>query len=243
MDESAALRRRHATNRCSSASSTVAASRRPADEYLGDARVPGPARRSGPSGGASAPRAHLGPVAGRAPPLEIQGKGRRAFVRTDRSDDIEQRGERACGGAGRARHRARLDRAVRGGPARGQGAPHPESPAAIRRRSTRLSGTSVTTSRRSGATSRGWRTSTSTAHSPPGTRQQPSSTSLFQPSPSTGPPSRLYAGGFGPNLVRQEPIWSPKMLHASSLGVSSTQGGGQPLLEAAGIEAAARSLS
>jgi hypothetical protein len=32
-----------------------------------------------------------------------------------------------------------------------------------------------------------------TQHSPPGTRQQPSSTSRFQPSPSTGPPSRLYA--------------------------------------------------
>ncbi|REG34849.1 hypothetical protein ATI61_103763 [Archangium gephyra] len=48
-----------------------------------------------------------------------------------------------------------------------------------------------------------------------------------------------YAYAFGPNLVRQEPIWSPKMLHASSLGVGSTQGGGQTLLEAAGIEPAA----
>jgi hypothetical protein len=45
--------------------------------------------------------------------------------------------------------------------------------------------------------------------------------------------------GFGPNLVRQEPIWSPKAIHASLLGVGSTQGGGQPLLEATGIEPAA----
>jgi hypothetical protein len=82
-------------------------------------------------------------------------------------------------------------------------------------------------------------------HSSAGTRQRPSSAPLHQPSPSTRPLSCLYAYAalyayrFGPNLVRQEPIWSPKMLHASSLGVGSTQGGGQPLLEAAGIEPAA----
>ena len=79
---------------------------------------------------------------------------------------------------------------------------------------------------------------TGPAHSPRGTRQQPSSTPRLQPSPSTPPPSLLYASGFGPNLVRQEPIWSPDASRASFLGLGSTQGGGQPLLEAAGIEAA-----
>ena len=45
-----------------------------------------------------------------------------------------------------------------------------------------------------------------------------------------------------PPLLRQEPIWSPKMLHASSLGLGSTQGGGQPLLEAAGIEPVSKAI-
>jgi len=44
---------------------------------------------------------------------------------------------------------------------------------------------------------------------------------------------------FGPDLVRQESIGSPKEIRASALGLGSTQGGGQPVLEAAGIEAAA----
>ncbi len=48
--------------------------------------------------------------------------------------------------------------------------------------------------------------------------------------------STWEAFGFGPNLVRQEPIWSPEASRAFFLGVGSTQGGGQPLLEAAGIE-------
>ena len=43
---------------------------------------------------------------------------------------------------------------------------------------------------------------------------------------------------FGPNLVRQEPIWSPEASRASSLEEGSAQSGGQPLVEAVGIEAA-----
>jgi hypothetical protein len=39
-----------------------------------------------------------------------------------------------------------------------------------------------------------------------------------------------------PNLVRQEPIWSPEASRAFSLEVGSAQSGGQPLVEAAGIE-------
>jgi hypothetical protein len=48
-------------------------------------------------------------------------------------------------------------------------------------------------------------------------------------------PSSALANGLGPNWVRQEQIWSSKVLHPSSLGVGSTRGGGKALL-AAGIK-------
>jgi hypothetical protein len=55
------------------------------------------------------------------------------------------------------------------------------------------------------------------------------------------PPMRMRRlhGGFGPNLVRQEPIWPPHAIRISSLGADSAQSGGLFCLGAAGIEPAA----